>query len=106
MDVAPWLWFITWITTICSKTTKEKDRDYSKAGGDKLPSDDQHLVGQDDILFFCFCGVDNGAGEKDGCFVVILFFCGGWYDDNYNTIIDCNWKNRLCIAVCIALLRE
>ena len=34
------------------------------------------------------------------------FFCGGRCDNDYNAIIDDNLKNRFCIAVCIALLRE
>ena len=90
-----------------ARQQKERDKDDSKAGGDK-------------ILFFClpffwffspvflvFCGVgDDDYTKKMVVLWEFLFFCGGGCDDDYNAIIDCNLKTRFCIAVCNALLRE
>ena len=37
-----------------ARQQKERGKDDPQVGGDELASDDQHLVGQDNILFFVF----------------------------------------------------
>ena len=91
-----------------ARQQKERDKDDSKAGGDKfffwcLFFGFFSLVF---LVFFLFVVWTMAMYKKMVVLWQFLFFFGGGCDDDYNTIIDCNLKNRFCIAVCIAVLSE
>ena len=63
-----------------ARQQKERDKDDSKAGGDKFFFWCL-FFGFFSLVFSCFlpfCGVDNGDVQKDGCFVAIFIFFWWW----------------------------